>query len=184
MPKKKDSHEDIEFESLEPEEEYSKKIKKLKKDLDACLKEKSEYLEGWQRAKADFVNERRSFEEDKKRIKEFAKEDIIVDLFPVIDSFDMAFRDKKAWEKVDSVWRTGVEYIYNHLTETLKNHGVTMFEDVGEEFNPERHLSVEAIETENKKDDGKVIEVIQKGFLLNNHVIRPARVKVAEYKKS
>ena len=181
---KKDSYDDIEYESLEDTPEYAKKLKKLKKELEACRKEKGEYLEGWQRSKADFVNAKRNFEDDKTRLRSLAKEDLINDLFPVIDSFDMAFKDKEAWEKVDQVWRTGVEYIYNHLMETLKNHGLEPYEDLGKPFDPNRHVSAEVVEANKKGDDGKITDVIQKGFMLNNHIVRPARVKVAEYKKS
>jgi len=184
MSKKKGSQEDIELESLEDEASYAKKVKKLKKELEFCLKEKGEYLEGWQRSKADFINIKRSFDEDKKRLKEIAKEDLINDLFPVIDSFDMAFKNKEAWEKVDPVWRTGVEYIHQHLMDTLKNHGLEPFDDIEKKFDPARHLSVDVVETSKKEEDGRIKEVLQKGFLLNNYVIRPASVKVAEYKNS
>jgi len=181
MSKKNDSP--IEYEYEAENEGYAKKIQKLKLELENCLNEKKEYLDGWQRSKADFINAKNGFEDEKKALRARVIEDIAIDLLPIVDSFEMAFKNKESWEKVDSVWSTGVLYIYNQLCTILESHGLKAFEDIGEPFDATRHMSVEVIITKKEGDDGKIVEVLQKGFLLNTQVVRPALVKVAHYEK-
>ena len=127
MEKKED---DIVFEETDGEGQGMlgkgsiEKMKKLKDELKACQKEKQEYLDGWQRAKADFINARK--EEDKNRLQlmQFAKEGMLHEILPVVDSFDMAFRDKDAWARVDENWRKGVEYIHQQFVSILENNGL------------------------------------------------------------
>jgi molecular chaperone GrpE len=100
-----------------------------------------------------------------------------------MDSFDMAFSNKEAWEKVDANWRTGVEYIYAQMNSVFENYGVQSIGKVGEKFNPEFHQSVEHIETDDQSKDDTIAQVLQKGYKTKDKVIRPARVKVFGYKE-
>jgi len=159
------------------------KIKKLKVQLKACKKEKQEYLDGWQRAKADLANYKKEQNESQSHLVKYANESLIIELLPVLDSFNMAFADKKAWESVDDNWRIGVEYIYNQLAGKLADNGIKEVDPLGEDFDPNVHTSVEVVEVDDKKKDGKVIAVLQKGYELNGKVVRSPRVKVGEYKK-
>lgn len=169
-------------ETEDTEENWQAKIKKLKDELKKCKKEKQEYLDGWQRARADYANLK--VEEEKKRadIAEFTKEDIILSFLPVLDSFDMAMASAD-WEKVDKNWRVGVENIYNQLFSIFKGNGVFVIEETGVLFNPEFHQSIETVETKNKKDDGKIAEVVSKGYKMNSRILRPARVKIYRFNK-
>ena len=99
-----------------------------------------------------------------------------------MDSFESAFKNKEAWEKVDKNWRTGVEYIHTLLINVLSNHGVSVVNPLGEKFDPQRDEAVESIPVENKEDDGKILEVITTGYKLQDKIIRAPRVKVGEYK--
>lgn len=158
-------------------------LKKLRDKIKELEKEKTEYLDGWQRARADYANLQKSSEEDKKRFKALFAEKFVEDLIPVVDSFSMAMSNKETWEKVDATWRTGVEYIYNQLMTALDSHGLTLFGEVGDTFDPG---SYEAIGEETTDDDSKdhtVAKVIQKGFKLNDSILRPARVAVFTLKK-
>lgn len=157
-------------------------VAKLKKDLQKCKEEKQEYLDGWQRAKADFVNLKKRAGEDKKSFVKFANEEFILELLPALDSFEQAFRNKEAWEKADANWRTGVEFIHSQLMSILSNHGVTEMNPAGEKFDEKLHHSIEAVAVEDKKDDGKIVEVTQKGYMLGDKIIRHASVKVGELK--
>ena len=158
------------------------KIKKLKKDLAQVRAEKMQYLTDLQKAKADFINMRKRDEEGNKDFVKYAKENVILDIIPVLDSFDMAFSNKEAWNKVSSEWRTGVEYIYNQLLGVLANHGVTTFNPLGVDFSPQIHEAVEMVPVTDMKDDHKVIVVIQKGYKMGEKIIRPAKVKVGQIK--
>jgi molecular chaperone GrpE len=154
------------------------KIKKLQEKIKLLEKEKGEYLDGWQRARADYANLQKTTDDDKKRIKSLVVEDFIQDLIPVVDSFLMAMANKEAWEKVDPAWRTGVEYIYNQLMSTLESRNLSLFGTEGESFDPTRHEAVSEEETDDSTKDNTVAKVIQKGFMLGESVLRPARVTV------
>ncbi len=164
--------------------EISSKIKKIQKALQECKKERQEYLSGWQRARADLINERKDFEKKSSRISSASRESLLIDLIPTLDSFDMAFANKEVWEKVDKTWRTGIEYIYSHLLSVLAQNGFIAFEPKeGEPFNPNEHESLETVLTREKKDDGKIVGILQKGYRKDDIIIRPVKVKVMVYKE-
>lgn len=171
---------DIVAEYIEENEDNA--IKKLREKLKKCIKEKYEYLDGWQRAKADFINARKKDEKTRKEFIVFAKEELIFDLLMTIDNFDMVYADRKAWESVDKTWRIGIEHIHSQLLKTLEKQGLKQFNPEGEMFDHARHDSVESAITDKKENDQKIIEVLQKGYELNGKIIRPAKVKVGEFK--
>jgi molecular chaperone GrpE len=171
---------DVELEDITEEDSVSTKIKNLKKDLASVKKEKIELLTELQKAKADFVNMRKRDEVVNKDFVKYAKEAVISDILPVLDSFDMAMGNKEAWEKAPQEWRVGVEYIYNQLISILDQHGLTPVDPTGEQFNPSIHEALEMVPVENKDEDGKIISVIQKGYVMGEKTVRPAKVKVGE----
>ena len=156
-------------------------LDKLKKKLAACEKERQEYLDGWQRAKADFVNARREEDESRKKLFSLAKEEVLLSFLQAADSFELAFRDKESWEKVPEVWRKGVEYIYAQFSKIFQEHGMREFGREGDVFDPTMHESVESIPTTDELENGKILGVLQKGYELNGKVVRAARVKVGVY---
>src|SRR3989338_4076705 len=96
--------------SVVAEENAALAVKKLREKLKICEQERQEYLSGWQRAKADLINARKRDEEGMRELAKFANEGLIVELIPVLDSFEMAMKNKEAWDKVEKNWRVGVEY--------------------------------------------------------------------------
>lgn len=156
--------------------------KKLKEDIKRLQKEKEEYLTGWQRAKADYINLQKELDDIRKNSALLAKEVIINDILPVIDSFDVAFANKESWEKVDKNWRIGVEYIHQKLLGALRDNGVDNIGEEGESFDPNLHESVDLVETDIKENDHKIFKVIQVGYKIGKRVIRPAKVSVYQYK--
>ena len=135
-----------------------------------------------ERSKADFINAKKKEEGLRAELMSFAKEELMFDLLSSIDNFDMAFADKQTWGKVDKDWRKGVEHIHSQLLKTLGEHGLEQFDPSGEQFDPACHDSVEIVVTDKKGDDHKVIEVLQKGYILNKKIVRPAKVKVGQFK--
>tara|TARA_Y100000310_G_scaffold345182_1_gene462429 strand:- start:1094 stop:1681 length:588 start_codon:yes stop_codon:yes gene_type:complete len=190
MKKKKNIHDDTDSEVVEDvdfdEQDYSKKeldkTQKLKNQLNKCLAEKKEYLDGWQRSRAEYANIKKEFENSRSYLKKIAHEEIIVDILPVLDSFEMAFANKDLWEKVDKNWRMGVEHIHNQMTQILDNYGLSACDDIGKKFDPMRHTSVETVGVDSKSDDGVIIDVIQRGYTLGDTIVRSARVSVGEYR--
>lgn len=166
-------------ETVLEEDSLHEKVAALKEKLAHVQGERDEYLLGWQRAKADVVNARRDMDARLADSLKYAKEDVIADLIPVIDSFDLAMRNKTAWETAPKEWRVGVEYIYNQLMSVLANHGVIVENPVGATFDVTKHNALEMISSPDGKA-GVVAEVIQKGFTIGSKIIRPASVKVFE----
>jgi molecular chaperone GrpE len=177
MPKKKaeDTEEEIVYDEADSALD---KISDLKEKLKECKAERQEFLDGWQRAKADFLNFKKQSADNHASVGESAVEDFILDLFPVLDSFEMAFKDKEAWESAPEQWRKGIEYIYTQLTNLLENRGISTINPIDQPFDHNLHNSVESVETDDESLDGIVMEVILKGYKLNDKIIRPAQVKV------
>jgi molecular chaperone GrpE len=176
-----DDNEDVVFEESNEEGEAlsgAQKVKQLRDNIKALEKEKQEYLDGWQRSRADYSNLLKANEEEKKRLRSIIEEGLIEELLPVVDSFTSAFNNKEAWEAVDANWRKGIEYIYQQLMNTLESHSLHAFGEINEPFDPNLHQAVSDVPTEDPDLDHKVANVLQKGFTLNGNILRPARVSV------
>lgn len=178
-----DQDDDIKFEESNEDGEVNQSdtIKKLRAKLKEAEAKALEYLTGWQKERAEGVNLRRRLEEEKKEFAKFAKEDIATELIGVLDSFDNAFRNKEAWEKVDANWRKGVEYIHSQLLGVLANHNISIINPLGQKFDPQRDEAIENISIENEENDHKIVEVLSVGYKLGDKLIRAPKVKVAEY---
>jgi len=163
-------------------------LKKQSDDLKKCRKEKEEYLTGWQRAKADYVNLQRELDASRINISIHTKERMVQNLMPALDSFDMAFVNKEAWEKVDPNWRQGVEYIYSQLMTGLIDSGIEKIDQIGVKFDPNLHQSIASITTDKEDLDHSIESIAQVGYKIGDssvqagRVIRPARVNIYEYK--
>jgi len=151
-------------------------------ELKTCERERAEYLDGWQRAKADFANQSKAFEKERQIMRKTATLNLLSDLIKVIDSFNMAFANKEAWLRVDENWRIGVEHINTQLREILSSHGLLEIGKVGEVFDPNIHDSVETEEVEDASQDNIIVAVSQMGYKMGDRIIRPAKVKVSVFK--
>ncbi|MCK5022104.1 MAG: nucleotide exchange factor GrpE [Candidatus Pacebacteria bacterium] len=191
--KKEELNEDVKINEgiddiiIESEEEEQNSFgdnatKKLREKLKKCTEEKQEYLSGWQRSKADLINARKEFGEEKLKLSKFANSDLILQIIPTLDSFEMALGSEKD-ESVLQEWIKGFEHIYSQLLSILEINGVQQINPLNEKFDPNLHTSIEVIEVDNSKDVNIILEVIQKGYMLNEKVIREAKVKVGELKK-
>ena len=176
---------DVSFEETEEgslDSNPKKTISKLREKLKECEMVKNKHLDDLYRVKADFVNTTRKNEEMAQQIIKFANQNLILDIIPVLDSFDMAFAHKEAWEKVGKEWRLGVENIYSQLLRALEQSGIKQLSPEGQLFNSEMHEILETTPTNKKEEDHKIISVTQKGYTLYGRIIRPAKVKISEYK--
>lgn len=157
------------------------RIRKLRDKLDICRAEKQEYLDGWQRLKADFVNYKKRVEDEKTEFIRYSREGIITDLLPVLESFQMAFANKESWEKVDPSWRKGVEHIHSQLMQTLTSYGLAEVVPIGKMFDPNEETSVGTIETDDTSRHHYIAEVVQVGYKLGGRMIKSPKVKIYGY---
>jgi molecular chaperone GrpE len=184
--KNEDNFEDLTFvESTEDGEALPTKdiAKKLREEIKVLRKEKEEYLTGWQRAKADYINLQKEQIDSYSKNSIIAKEKFLENILPAIDSFDMAFSNKESWEKVDSNWRMGVEYIYSQIIKGLEDSGIEKIDKTGVIFDPLIHQSIETIKTDDESKDHTIEKIIQTGYKIGERIIRPAKVNIYEYKK-
>lgn len=181
-----DEENEIEFSTTDEEGNEinsQTKTKDLRSALAKATTEKAEYLAGWQRAKADYINLKNSEEKARQEMVKYAKEGLVVELLPLADSFDMAFANKTVWEQAPENWRKGIEYIYSQLTSILQDNGVeTILPPLGSALDPQIHETIGTISTEDPKQDGMILEVVKKGYILQGKLIRPAQVKTGEFK--
>ena len=172
-------HEDIDF---EPEDELGSvgaakaKLQKLKDELEQVKKERQEYLDGWQRAKADFVNGRQETLRQAQQASSRALLTLVDDLIPAIDGFDMA-AGSPSWESVSPEWRSGVAQIQNQILDALSRNGIERYGKNGDAFDHNLHEAVQ--ETDDMPGNpGEVVRVLRHGYKKDGKVIRPAQVIV------
>lgn len=178
-----DPGDDVTFEDMSENlaGEVKDRTEKLKARIKELEKKNSELLDSWQRDKAEFINARKNDENSKVEFLKFAKADLISEIIPALDSFDNAMKNKEVWEKVDSNWRVGIEYIRTQLLNSLANHGLKVINPMGENYDEKRDEAIETVKVDNKDLDAKILDVVQVGYELNGKEIRAPKVKVAHF---
>lgn len=156
----------------------AEQLRRLREKLATAVAEKQEYLDGWQRIKAEFANSKKQEKEEKERFIKFAEENLLEELIPVLDSFDMATANSASWEALPPEWRKGMEYVRSQLLSTLEARGLKALDPKGKPFDPREHAAVAEVPAENGEEDHTVAQVLQRGYTLNGKVLRPAQVKV------
>ena len=128
---------------------------------------------------AEFENFRKRTNKERLDIITNANADLLKDLIPVIDDFERAITNNEDSEDVVAI-KEGFSLIYNKYTGILKTKGLKPMEAKGEVFDPEVHEAVANMPTEDKKLKGKIIDDVEKGYLLNDKVLRYAKVVVGQ----
>lgn len=168
---------DVEFEA---EEELGgigaakAKLKKLKEELERVKKDKQEYLDGWQRCKADSINARKDIESRAARTAELLREALVHDIIPALDSFDMAAASE-AWATVNDGWKSGMEMVRDQLIEALKKHGIERYGKVGDMLDHALHEVIQEAEDVPGKS-GEIVRILRYGYRTNDRILRPAQV--------
>jgi molecular chaperone GrpE len=160
---------------------YQKKIKDLKDKLAKCQSEKQEYLDGWQRAQADFINFKKQNDSIYTQAKESSTIDIVEALLPILDSFDMALAGN--FDDSFKKWLTGFEYVHQQFKKVLEEYGVIEINPINQVFSPAEHEAIEEIITDTEPLDHTVAHVILKGYKTPSRIIRAATVKVYKFEK-
>jgi len=150
----------------------------LQSELELAQKKAEEYLNGWKRAKADYLNFKRETEDRSGELIQFANAALIARLLPIFDHFKLACQHVPLdFEKAD--WVVGFLHIKKQFEDFLKNLGIEGIKTVGEKFNPEFHEAVVHKEKAGFEPD-IVYEEVKSGYTLHDKVIYAAKVKVAK----
>lgn len=162
------------------EEEHSEDARQDAEDEKELLKRQLEELnEKHLRLIAEYDNFRKRTLREKMELSKNAGESILVNILPVMDDFDRARQHIDSASDIEAV-KEGIDLIYNKLHEFLKQQGVTEIETEEQEFDSELHEAVTKIPAPDEEKKGKIIDCVQKGYKLNDKVIRYPKVVVGE----
>jgi molecular chaperone GrpE len=146
-------------------------------ELEQLRKQADENYQRYLRTQADFDNFRRRARQEKEDLAKYASQKLVESLVPIIDNFDRALQSSKETQDFDGLVK-GIDMVFRQFEGVLQTEGVKQIESVGQPFNPEFHQAIMQVETD-EYEEGIVVEELQKGYMLNDRVIRPAMVKVS-----
>jgi molecular chaperone GrpE len=172
--------EDLDLEDeldLDEESEVETEQDKLNQELQEMTSKAEEYLDGWQRARAEFANYKKRIARENSDIHQYARGEVIKLYLDIVDDLERALQEKPNSEE-GLTWAGGIEIIYHKLIKRLESEGVIPMNALGEEFDPNVHEALMKEESEEYKS-GQIIEVIQEGYWIGEKVLRPALVRVA-----
>ena len=181
-------------------------IKKLQEEIELMKQQAEEYLNGWKRTKADYLNREKEIDKEKIEWIKFANLELILNFLPIMDSFDHSVKNLTEIENDDSTssprdgstpstssgqasspqgeWANGVLKIKDQFESFLKAQGVEKIKTLGEKFDPMFHEAIareEDLSRQSSESDGgknEIVEEIQSGYVMHGRVIRPAKVIV------
>jgi molecular chaperone GrpE len=153
-----------------------------KSEYEQLKSEAAKAAENWDkllRQQADFENIRKRLERDRQEFQKYANEDMVVDLLGILDDLERSVEAAETHQENFEVFLKGIEMILAHLYDLLKKKGVKPIAAQGVKFDPNAHEALMQTETYDR-EDGEVLEELQKGYRLNDRVIRTAKVRVAK----
>jgi len=159
------------------EEQAVDELTALRQELEATKAREAEYLDGWQRARAELANARKRFQRDQEQTYAVAVAQLLTRLLPIADDFERAF-DTLPPNLSRLTWIEGILLIHRKLQLLIEGEGVVPIEAVGQEFDPSTHQAV-THEPSETVPDGQVISEVQKGYKMGERVLRPALVRVS-----
>jgi molecular chaperone GrpE len=158
-------------------DELQAEVERLRSELEEEKKRTKEAHDQKLRALADFTNYKRRTQEECARTSQFATQEFILKILPVIDNFERAIESAEKSESFDSLIG-GVKLTLRQLEDILEKEGITPIEAVGHEFDPMLHEAVMRVETDHFPEN-TIVEELQTGYMQQDRVIRPTKVKVA-----
>ena len=161
------------------EKKLDKKTKKLHERIDSLEKEKFELFEKLQRISADYANYQKRAPKQIADSVAYKTEAILKSFLPALDNFEHTLAAEQSTDNADNMeaFVKGVRIVYEQLLTIMKTHGVEQVDALGQKFDPAMHQAMMQ-KTEPEQQDGIVLEEFQKGYKLNDRIIRPAKVIV------
>jgi len=160
---------EAELETVEIED-----VETLKQALAEEKKKAEDYLANWQRAQADFINYKRRTEQERQDFNRFANANLILSLLPALDDLERALSSIPPAKTSKHSWVEGVRLVERSFRSSLETQGLTPIKALGEPFDPNFHEALR----QDKGKEGIIVEEFQKGYMLGDRVLRPAKVVV------
>jgi molecular chaperone GrpE len=156
-----------------PELNDEEDVESLRQELDEARDKAEGYLANWQRIQADFINYKRRQEQEKEDLGNYAKAGLMLNLLPVLDDLERALESVPA-RSARLSWVDGIRLIERKFRASLEAQGLTAIEALDRPFDPNFHEAVR----QDRGEEGIVVAEVQRGYTLNDKVIRPAMVVV------
>ncbi len=156
--------------------ELQKQLEELRKQTESLQKEKNDIFAKLQRVAADYDNYQKRTSKQVNDNVAYEKDKIVKSLLPILDNFEYILANTSCGA-ADETLLKGVQIIYSQMLDVLKGHGIEQVKSAGEQFNPAHHEAI-THRSENSKEEGLVLEELQKGYKLNGRLIRASRVVV------
>ena len=164
--------------TLKAEAEAEAEPLPIEERLEQLQKQADEYLDGWQRARAEFVNYKKRVERERSENRARIAAELLTRYLDALDDLDRTLVEMPE-EIASSSWSQGLQMVYQKMQLILESEGVETIEALGEPFDPNFHEAI-AFEESDQYDEGQVVAVVQKGYILGERVLRPAMVHVAK----
>lgn len=163
---------------IDEADEVEERINALLEEIERLQLQANEYLDGWQRARAEFANFKKRTEREKEEARVQIASEILAKYLDILDDLELALNIRPTDNEIKA-WTDGVEMIHLKLKAILEAEGVEAILAEGDTFDPNFHEAITYEENEDHQD-GQVIEVVQKGYKMGDRVLRPAKVRVAK----
>lgn len=150
----------------------------IQSELESIQAQADEYLDGWQRARAEFANYKRRIEREQAEARDRIAGNTLIRFLGVMDDLERALKDRPSDGDAAS-WAEGIELIYRKLSALFIAEGVEEILADGTSFDPALHEALSHEESD-EHAEGQVIEVVQRGYRMGDRVLRPALVRVAK----
>ncbi len=154
-------------------------VDEMKEKLHRSQQKEKENLESWQRERADFINYKKRIDREQEILQQNYKAELLKKYLVILDDLELAMRNKPEEGEDPTNWIRGIELILRKFESINQNEGLKKIEAEGQEFDPRYHQAISHEEDPNV-ESGKIIEVLQNGYMLGDRVIRPALVRVAK----
>ena len=162
---------------LDDDEPVEDPVEVLQASLGEITTKAEEYLDGWQRARADFANYKKRVLRENADIRQMARGEVIKLYLDIADDLGRALQEKPESGE-EGTWADGIEIIFQKLRSRLEAEGIKPMNPLGEEFDPNIHEALMKEESD-EYESGQIIEVMQEGYWIGEKVLRPALVRVA-----
>jgi molecular chaperone GrpE len=158
--------------------EAAGELVELKARLQESQAKANEYLDGWQRARAEFANYKKRVDREQAQVYQITAGNIIKRYMEILDDLERALKNRPM-DGDGAAWAEGIDLIYRKLQALLEAEGVKPMKADGQFFDPNLHeaISHEAVP---ELESGQIIEVVKQGYMLGDRVLRPAWVRVAK----
>ena len=150
----------------------------LKEEILTLQQQSGEYLDGWQRERAEFANYKKRTDRERQQLQHNISGNIIRKYLEILDDLERALQNKPTDDEGAS-WAEGIELVYRKFLTALEAEGVLPMEVANQQFDPNLHEAISQ-EPSDEFESGQVIEVVRSGYMIGERVLRPATVRVAQ----